>query len=92
MKVKNVENNAHKGEYKYEYKSIAGNFKELKGFWALVPIPSKKGWTEFRGEYKSDPGISVPHFLAKTVTRKSLRATVKDKIKVLEGKTVDHRP
>jgi ribosome-associated toxin RatA of RatAB toxin-antitoxin module len=85
MKVKNVESRAHKGEYRYEYKSYAGNFKDLRGYWELIPVPGKPGYTEFRGEYKADPGIAVPKFLAKKIFRASMRRSVKNYIKVLSS-------
>ncbi|MBX7148740.1 hypothetical protein K1X76_06600 [bacterium] len=78
VEIRNDETNAGKGEYKYEYKTRGGNFKWLKGYWALMPHPTKKGWTEFRGEYKSDPGIDVPHFLAKSVVKSSIKNNVKE--------------
>ncbi len=84
MKVKNDETKSGSGMYKYDYKTVAGNFKDLKGYWELIPIPNKPGWTEFRGEYSSDPGIAIPHFLAKKIFRASMERSVKEKMKVLD--------
>jgi ribosome-associated toxin RatA of RatAB toxin-antitoxin module len=85
MNIKNDESSSTKNEYHYEYKSMAGNFKELKGYWKLIPVPNKPGWTEFRGEYKADPGIAVPQFLAKKIFRNSMKQTIETYQKVLEG-------
>lgn len=86
MKVKNDETRAASGYYRYDYKFTAGNFKELKGYWELVPIPGKPGWTEFRGQYESDPGIEVPHFLTRSLFKSSMQKDVKVNIGILEKK------
>lgn len=83
MKVKNDEDNAAKGEYRYEYKMDVGNFKELKGYWELLPVPDHPNWTEYRGEYRADPGISVPHFLAKKLFKASIKRNAEENEKVL---------
>lgn len=85
-KIKNDESKARRGKYRYEYESPVGNFKTLKGYWELVPVPGKPGWTEFRGEYESDPGIQYPQFLAKKIFKSSMRRSVKAITKVLEEK------
>lgn len=86
MKIKNNESKAGKGRYRYDYKTYAGTFKELKGYWELLPIPGKPGWTEFRSEYKADPGIQVPRFITRAVYKASMRRSVKQYTKVLAGK------
>lgn len=83
MRVKNDETNADKGSYSYDYKMTLGNFKDLKGHWELLPIPDKPGWTEFRGEYTSDAGISIPHFLAKSIYKSSQQKTTQAHLKEL---------
>ena len=85
MKVKNNENNAPKNEYRYDYEMTVGNFKALKGYWELLPVPENPGWIEFRGEYKADPGISVPHFLTRSIFKSSMKNNVQDIVKVLEA-------
>lgn len=84
IKIKNIESNSAQNEYRYEYKMLVGNFKELKGFWELVPVPGKPGWSEFRGEYHVDPGIDVPHFLAKNLYKSSVKRNFKENAEVLE--------
>lgn len=88
MKVKNDETKASKGKYHYEYDTLVGNFKTLKGYWELVPVSGKPGWTEWRGKYKIDPGIQYPQFLARTIIRSSLKKSVKSNLKVLEQRKV----
>lgn len=73
IKIKNDESDSAKGYYRYDYKMIASNFKKLEGYWELINIPEKPGWTEWRGYYESDPGIHVPHFLTKSIYRSSLK-------------------
>lgn len=80
LKIKNDESRAAKGEYRYEYEMVAGNFKSLKGYWELMPLAEKPGWSEFRVEYYSDPGISVPHFLGKSIFRSSLKREAKENL------------
>ncbi len=84
MRIQNDETKASNDQYRYEYKSFAGNFKELKGYWQLLPVPGKPGWTEFRGEYKADPGIAVPQFLAKKIFKASMKQSVENYKEVLE--------
>lgn len=86
MKVKNDESKARQGRYRYEYDTLVGNFKTLKGYWELLPIPGKPGWTEFRGKYKTDPGIQYPQFLARTIIKSSIRKSAKSNMKILEQK------
>ncbi|EKD42724.1 MAG: hypothetical protein ACD_73C00041G0004 [uncultured bacterium] len=76
MRIKNDESKSLQNTYRYDYKTFAGNFKELKGYWELLPVPGKPGWTEFRGEYKADPGIAVPQFLAKKIFKSSMKQTI----------------
>lgn len=75
-KVKVDESNHKKDEYKYEYKMTVGNLKTLTGWWELLPVPGKLGWTEFRGHYESDPGIVVPHFITKSAMRAGVKKDV----------------
>jgi hypothetical protein len=84
MRVKNDESKRGQGFYRYEYKMNSGNFRELKGYWELVPIRGKKGWTEFRGEYKSDPGVAVPHFLTRSAFRSTMRKNREENSKEIE--------
>lgn len=84
LKIKNDESNSHQGIYRYEFKMVTGNFKDLKGWWELLPVSGKPGWTEFRGQYESDPGISIPKVLAKKIFKSSMRKSVENDIKVLE--------
>ncbi|MBI2340602.1 MAG: hypothetical protein HYU99_09610 [Deltaproteobacteria bacterium] len=85
-RVKNDESQAHKGKYRYEYETPAGNFKALKGYWELVPVPGRPRWTEFRGEYDSDPGIQYPQFVARSLFRSSMKKSVEVNKKALEAK------
>lgn len=80
LKIKNDETQASKGMYRYDYEMVAGNFKSLKGYWELSPLDEKPGWTEFGVEYSSDPGISVPHFMAKSIFRSSLKREAKENL------------
>lgn len=88
MRVRNDETNAHQARYRYEYKTVAGNFKELKGSWELLPVPEKPGWTEWRGDYRADPGIQYPQFLAKTVFKSSIRRAARHYMEMLDKKGV----
>lgn len=85
MKIKNDESKESRGQYHYAYKMSVGNLKALKGYWELLPIADKPGWTEFRGEYKTDPGIIYPHFFAKTMFRATLRKDVESVIRILRS-------
>lgn len=76
QKVRLDETNASKGEYKYEYKMQLGNVKTLEGYWKLLPVEGKTGWTEFRGHYESDPGISVPRFVLKKGVKTGLKKDI----------------
>lgn len=73
QKVKVDESHADKNEYRVEYKMEHGNLKILKGWWEVVEVPGRPGWTEFRGETESDPGIPMPNFLARSTFKSSLR-------------------
>ncbi len=84
MKIKNDETKSAQGKYRYEYKMSAGNFRELGGYWELLPAEGKPGWTEFRGEYSTDPGVSVPHFLAKNIYPSSIRRSAKENWDVMK--------
>lgn len=73
QKVKVDESNAHKNEYRVEYKMEHGNLALLKGWWEVVEVPGHPDWTEFRGETESDPGVPMPNFLARSTFKSSLR-------------------
>ncbi len=73
QKVKVDETNAAQNEYKVEYKMEHGNVTMLKGWWEVVEVPGRPGWTEFHGETESDPGIPMPNFLARSTFKSSLR-------------------
>lgn len=83
MRVKNDESNSKKGLYHYEYKMVAGNFKESKGYWDILPLPDRPGWTEFRGEYRADPGIEAPQFLTRALFKASLKKSREENLKEL---------
>lgn len=87
MKIKNNESHSAEGKYRYDYKMSVGNFKSLKGYWELFPIPDKPGWTEFRGQYDSDPGISVPQFLGRKIFRGAIKRNAKENLGVMKGET-----
>src|SRR3990167_924468 len=82
IKIKNDESSSSKSYYRYDYKMIVSNFKKLEGYWELTPIPNKPGWTEWRVYYESDPGINIPHFLAKSIYRSSLKKSAETYSKV----------
>lgn len=86
IKIRNDESQAFQGEYRYDYKMLTGNGKELKGYWELLPVKGKKGWTEFRGEYKVDPGMQTPQVLGKAIFRASIRRSAKENLEALEQK------
>ena len=86
MKVKNDESDAKKGVYHYEYKMVAGNFRESRGYWEILPLPDKPGWSEFRGEYRADPGIETPQFLTRALFKSSLKKAREENLKELEKK------
>lgn len=65
-------------KYRYDYKMHVGNFKSLSGYWELVSIEGKPGWSEFRGRYLSDPGIPLPKVVTKAATKKGLKKDVED--------------
>ena len=67
------ESQAGKNYYRVDYDLNLGNVKTAKGWWELVEVPGKPGWTEFRGETESDPGIPVPEFLARSTFKSSLK-------------------
>jgi len=73
QKAKVDETNAAQNEYRVEYKMEHGNVALLKGWWEVVEVPGRPGWTEFRGETESDPGIPMPNFLARSTFKSSLR-------------------
>ncbi|MFH1358076.1 MAG: hypothetical protein ABII18_13205, partial [bacterium] len=83
QKVKCNETNWRQHEYKLEYKTHVGNFVELFGYWELVPVKGHPGWTEFRGRYESDAGVSVPKFLTKKAMRSGLKNDVEEYRKIL---------
>jgi hypothetical protein len=80
------ESGAAKGHYRYVYKMHVGNFKALDGFWELVPVAGKPGWTEFRGSYKSDAGVALPKFVTKSAAKTGLKRDVEDNRRVLGSK------
>lgn len=82
LKVKNDES----GRHRYEYSMAAGNFRTLKGYWELANILEKPGWTEFRAQYDSDPGIQVPQFLAKSIFKSSIRREAKENMEAMGKK------
>jgi len=84
MKIKNDETKALAGRYRYDYELTVGNFKALKGYWELLPLPEKPGWTEFRGQYDSDPGIFVPQFLGKTIFKAAIKRNAKENLEVMK--------
>lgn len=84
IKIKNDESQAFQGEYRYDYKMLMGNGKELKGYWELLPVKGKKGWTEFRGEYKVDVGIQVPQMIGKAIFKASIKRSAEENREVLE--------
>ena len=84
IKIRNDESQAFQGEYRYDYKMFTGNGRELKGYWKLLPVKGKKGWTEFRGEYKVDPGMQTPQVLWKAIFRASIRRSAKENLEALE--------
>lgn len=59
------ETRSAEGHYRFDYEAKAGNFKTLKGHWELTPLKDKPGWTEYRAQYISNPGIPIPKFVAK---------------------------
>lgn len=67
------ETKASEGRYRLDYEVRLGNFKALKGYWELSPIPDKPGWTEYRAQYVSNPGIAIPKFVAKKAAIISIR-------------------
>jgi len=83
QKVRVDETNHKKGEYKYEYKMHVGNFKTLSGYWELLPVSGRPGWTEFRGRYESNPGVAVPKFITKKAMVSGLKKDVGAYRKVL---------
>lgn len=83
IRIKNDEDSAKAGKYRYEYRMMAGNFAGLKGYWALEPSKDYPGYTVFSGEYRSDPGISVPQFLAKKIFKASIKRAAKENIEIL---------
>lgn len=84
QKISVDESNAPKGEYKYSYKMKVGNFKYLKGYWELLPIPDKPGWTEFRGQYESDANMALPPFVVKKALRLSLKKDFEENKKAIQ--------
>jgi len=72
QKAKIDESESSKGYYRVEYKLEHGNIKNLKGWWEVVAVPEKPQWSEFRGETESDPGVTLPQFLAKNIFKSTL--------------------
>lgn len=67
------ESRAAEGYYRFDYEVKLGNFKALKGYWELLPIKDKPGWTEYRCQYVSNPGIPIPKFVAEKAALISIR-------------------
>lgn len=66
------ETQAVQGLYRVEYKMTHGNLKHLSGWWEVQSLPNRAGWSEFRGETHSHPGLAIPQFLAKETFKSSL--------------------
>lgn len=81
-KAKVDESEASKGYYRVEYEMKHGNMKSLKGWWELVQVPGKPGWTEFRGRTESNPGLPIPRFLARSTFKSSLKKEFKTNRKI----------
>ena len=84
-KLRVDESNHKKGEYKLDFKMLAGNFKANFGHWELVPVPNHKGWSEFRGSYETDTGISVPKFVTKKGTKLGFKKDIASYRKILKS-------
>lgn len=91
-RVKNDETGAAKGHYRYEYKMTAGNFKESKGYWEILPHPTRKGWSEFRGDYRADPGFPAPHFITRSLFKSTLEKSRQENIDELARRSSAHNP
>lgn len=87
IEITNDETEFEEGKYHYQYHLIAGNFNKLKGYWKLIPVPGKPGWTEYRGEYEADAGVSVPKFLAKGIFPKTIKKNVENNKRLLAERT-----
>lgn len=86
QKVDVDESGASQGHYRYAYKMHVGNFRALDGYWELVPVAGKPGWTEHRGSYKTDAGVALPKFVTKTAAKTGLKRDVEDTRRVLGSK------
>jgi hypothetical protein len=82
--IKNDESKSKLGQYQYTYEMGGGNFKALKGEWKILPIKDKPGWTEFRGEYITDPGISAPRFITRSIVKSSVQRSTDENMKALQ--------
>ena len=69
--IKIDESGSLNGLYKFTFTMAVGNFTTTTGYWELVPTPD--GGTEFRGIYKSDPGIALPKFATKLGTKMAMK-------------------
>jgi hypothetical protein len=69
--VKVTEDPHNDVRYHYAFTLLVGNFKSMTGYWELVQ--QADGSTEFRGEYRSDPGIALPHFATKLGTKMAMK-------------------
>lgn len=83
QKVDVDESGASQGHYRYNYKMLVGNFKALHGYWELVPVAGKPGWTEFRGSYESDAGVALPKFVTKSAAKTGIKRDVEDNRRAL---------
>ena len=83
QKIEVDESDARKDRYRYVYKMKLGTFKTLKGYWELLPIPGKSGWTEFRSIYEPNPGVSVPDFMVRQAMKIGLKRDFEENKKAL---------
>jgi hypothetical protein len=89
IKAKADESNHKKNQYQYDYKILVGNMKDLRGHWKLMPVPQWPGWTEWRGEYTSDPDLHFPKFVARKVVTQSMERSMQEKLKELAKRYPD---
>lgn len=78
LKVEIDETQAALGKYRFQYTLMAGNFKRLEGWWELIPIADKPGWTEWRGRYESDVGVALPKFVTKKGAKTGFKREVQE--------------
>jgi hypothetical protein len=56
----------------FEYIEGSGNLDETYGYWLLIPYPDDPEYTYAKYVVYADPGIAVPEFLVRWVTRNAL--------------------